>query len=625
MGLTSRSAPGGGDPPELAGRLRKLRTLARALCHDTGLGLRAHDGNWAWSPADRTILVPAKELATAGPERCARIVAHECGHQMISRYHLLRIESLEPHYAGHLLNSCEDPRVDRFVATRFLGLRPAMARQQQIELAELRERDLRELPWFVQFCAVACIDGPHLDHAPELELHVHDAVRRALSLTRRARLTYVLKAPPPDLRIGAGDRERVEQAYANCADVLLSDRDRPSLVEQLVRAHAVDAHRLFEREIAPRAEALLRRDRREVGDDRLRELLGELRRNLAELVGAPELGISPRPLAGAKPLAFTRSTSDAKPGAGRRAGSHRPHPGPLLTERERYETVRARLAPLIRALEATFRHGLEPRRRRPWLGGFRDGPRVHLPAAMVASAGAQRDGRVFARRGAPREPDPAVLVLVDLSGSMAGAKADAARDATVALAEGLQRAGVDFAAFGFQDELLPLCAFDRPFDSVARDAIASIVLEVKGHCPGGHNQPRYNDDGPCLDAAARLLLRRRSTDRLLIVISDGQPAGRRSGEVELRAAIERLAREPLRVLALGLGPDTEHVERFYPASRANVPVAELADTLARLVRGAVVSHGAHEPRTGRVVPPSTGRAVAPAPPAATTADDDLPF
>jgi len=134
------------------------------------------------------------------------------------------------------------------------------------------------------------------------------------------------------------------------------------------------------------------------------------------------------------------------------------------------------------------------------------------------------------RKTVPERYHLAALLLVDLSASMSGAKAEAALAAAVLLTEVLDRLGVTFAVYGFQDQLILLRDFGTRPGTVPEKAIGDIPLETQGIREGGHNHPYNNDDGPCLQEAAKKLLAVPATDRLLIVVSDGEPAGCRSDE-----------------------------------------------------------------------------------------------
>ena len=174
---------------------------------------------------------------------------------------------------------------------------------------------------------------------------------------------------------------------------------------------------------------------------------------------------------------------------------------------------------------------------------------------------------------------------------MRGEKVQAATLGTILLAETLTRLSVPFSILGFQDVIIPLVGFDERLDFIAQEAICSIAEEVGGVRPGGNNQPRYNDDGPCLLEAAGLLSQQSASERVLIVVSDGLPEGRHSGPDTLRAAIRMLReqKKELQLIALGLGPYTDHVNDFYPEAIANVPVEEFSVEISALLERALLS------------------------------------
>ena len=155
------------------------------------------------------------------------------------------------------------------------------------------------------------------------------------------------------------------------------------------------------------------------------------------------------------------------------------------------------------------------------------------------------------------------------------------------LAQALSRNDVPFEINGFQDVVIPFARFADSDTDWVRSRIAEMPLEVVGQRPGGNNQPSHNDDGPCLIEAARSLLAARAQNKLMIVISDGIPSGRRSGKADLHAAVARLsAVRGLRLIGLGLGAETEHICDFYPHAISNIPLerigAEIGDLLVGL-------------------------------------------
>jgi cobalamin biosynthesis protein CobT len=100
--------------------------------------------------------------------------------------------------------------------------------------------------------------------------------------------------------------------------------------------------------------------------------------------------------------------------------------------------------------------------------------------------------------------------------------------------------------------------------------------------PSGREPPLVAD-ALAETRAAQQLLSAPADDRILIVVSDGMPAGRRCTEQDLRNVVRLLVREP-RLIVVGIGPDIEHVRDFYPHSRASVALDRFAGAIAELLR-----------------------------------------
>jgi cobalamin biosynthesis protein CobT len=256
-------------------------------------------------------------------------------------------------------------------------------------------------------------------------------------------------------------------------------------------------------------------------------------------------------------------------------------PPPIST----YDRALARVAGQLHHLTTVLEDLLRPRRRLHETAGYRSGNRLDLRRVMAFEADPRLWDKLWRRKSIPDRHQTVVSLLVDLSGSMHGPKTDAAQAGTVLMAEALHRLQIPFALNGFQDRLIRFADFHDGLTERVRTALGEMPLEVAGRRPGGNNTPGFNDDGPCLREAAEQLLSYAADDRILIVVSDGMPAGRRSTEQDLRNVVRLLVREPrLRLIGVGLGPDTDHVRDFYPHSRASVPLDRFAATLAELLR-----------------------------------------
>jgi cobalamin biosynthesis protein CobT len=183
--------------------------------------------------------------------------------------------------------------------------------------------------------------------------------------------------------------------------------------------------------------------------------------------------------------------------------------------------------------------------------------------------------------------DAAFALLIDCSGSMRGPKITAAIAAARVFAEALARVGAPFLVAGFQDVTFPLAPAGAPL-ARALDGIASARLEVAGTRPGGNNVPRHNDDGPCLLATAADLRALPARQRVLVVLSDGAPSGRRSDANDLRSAVARLTREgDIDLIGIGIGPQATHVSTYYPRH----VVVERVDALPAALVRALTSRG----------------------------------
>jgi hypothetical protein len=228
------------------------------------------------------------------------------------------------------------------------------------------------------------------------------------------------------------------------------------------------------------------------------------------------------------------------------------------------------------------------RRRGVWSRGHASGIRVDLRTVMSNEANPERFRAPFLRRTIPDRRSVAFGLLIDLSGSMSeDGKIEAALDALVLLSEVLERLEVPFRIDGFQNVLMPIIDFDHGIDDAFRERISRLAEETRYIRHGARNSPNYNDDGPCLERAAELLLRYPSDDHVLIVLSDGLPNGERSGEEDLHRAVKKAERSGIHLIGLGVGPETEHVAKFYRNHLAEVPAPELAFRLGEVVKATI--------------------------------------
>jgi len=591
-------------------RVAQLERIAAGLCAESDVAIEVSTDEWAWDPSNRSIRVSRDDLHTLGPEACAGIVAHEVGHAGVSRYLLLRsalaILMPKPELMPLFFNAIEDPRAEAHVMRKFPGVKRWLVEAD----SAMVPKDPKPYPRFLSFLFQAARSA-HLDWAllPP-NTRIAPEVLEALRITAPARRRYAEGfLPPIDDPVACHAREvqalleEGTEASADpdeCAARVLSARAASHAVSRILPAFVhlwgLDVTYIARRLSRSRSARTLARSAVDKGvpDECLRLATHHLESP------APDRVPGPNAIHLAEDLLVTAiqgmiATSmpstcggPARSRRGRRRAEVRVRPTPpeggTSGYRSAYREVRSQVDLLSERLEPMLRK----RTRMSERTGFATGSRLDLRKAMGFEADPRHYDELWIRKTVPDRHRAAVTLLVDLSGSMRGEKAKAALRGTIVFAETLARLSIPSAVHGFQDVLIPILGFGESLDDAARARIGDMPLEACAERPGGNNNPHYNDDGPCLAEAGRELQSIAANDRVLVVISDGSPEGVRSGPDDLKTAVEHLSASNVLLFGVGLGPGTEHVRSFYPASIASVPVEAFARTMAELLEEVIV-------------------------------------
>jgi uncharacterized protein with von Willebrand factor type A (vWA) domain len=247
-----------------------------------------------------------------------------------------------------------------------------------------------------------------------------------------------------------------------------------------------------------------------------------------------------------------------------------------------HNTVRE-IAPTINQLENDLRAIFQKRRQSHRESGRRSGPSLNINRFIAERASGRPaiETKAFEAKTRPLERDYAVLILVDVSGSMED-KIHPAFAATVACTEALSRLKIQHAIYGFNDALHPYKLFDEKTDPIALEKIEGEVLT---------RAAAYNNDGWAIQQVAKKLMAAKERERILIVLSDGEPvpSSKYSGEqYELKKTTRQIEEgRKIRLMGLGMGPGTEHVDTYYSNSRANIPIEDLPHELSTVLREAI--------------------------------------
>jgi hypothetical protein len=586
--------------------------LAIGLAQD--VRLRVRRGRWAYNAGEHVLQIGLGD----SPGISARdrgLIGHEIGHVQVSHYHLFQHGAgLPAAIVANLLNAVEDPRVNFW----FRHIYPGAAGW----IEAMYEEDRRAVPpptrsLFLQFAMLASI-ADAWDWRLPARWPLEVRARRALHDTGAARQRYATQElPAASFDVELAGEDLASRIAIEVEPLLVPARQLPPVQTRsaaLALISAARAHRLFQAAILPAAVQLIVRDLSSIAERVQND--PRFQRALQDAVtgeGAPLVELVEQALVidgSAKPgalehavfIAFLNRREGLQPDASwfpaggtddEDAGAVPPsprrgrarHAGIVDLDDKIERLLSSQLDPLVQDLAIAFRRPNRWRYRR----GFPSGIRIDVPAAMRFSVDRRGHDRLWlrAQRLSPM-PEAAVFLLVDLSGSMAGAEIEGAVLGTMLLASTFQRLGprLRFAVEGFQDERIPFKSFDQPVTTALLDNFKEMAREVAGDRPGGHNQPRYNDDGPCVREAAEILLAQPARQRLLLVVSDGRPEGRRSTAGDLHAAIAEVSRR-LHIVGLGLGKGTSHVTEFYPHAVADIPPEDLARAIGNAVITAV--------------------------------------
>lgn len=189
--------------------------------------------------------------------------------------------------------------------------------------------------------------------------------------------------------------------------------------------------------------------------------------------------------------------------------------------------------------------------------------------------------RLFRQRKVNDTLDTAVCLLVDCSGSMSGSKFEMACAGAGAVGEALKPLGVAYTTLGFTNTL------------EKEDPIVWVFNEFGERVPQDELVKRFNrasaclwqnSDGDGIAYATHMLQQRKEPRKVLIVLSDGSPAGREwAGDVEAytKRTIDNAIKNNIDVYGIGI-MDT-NVTRFYEKHVVVNDINNLSKTILQVL------------------------------------------
>ncbi len=201
---------------------------------------------------------------------------------------------------------------------------------------------------------------------------------------------------------------------------------------------------------------------------------------------------------------------------------------------------------------------------------------------LDARAVIRDDGRLFYKNRLPQEKaDIAVALLVDESGSMASNdRISTARAAALVLHDFCRSLGLPVIVYGHSTgyDDVELYAYAE-FDSIdGRDKYRIMDMSARGG----------NRDGAALRFVAERLSRRDEETKILILVSDGQPADTNYYGTEAEADLRGIKREynnkDILMFAAAIGDDKPNIQRIYKDGFLDITnLHKLPANLTRLI------------------------------------------
>lgn len=230
--------------------------------------------------------------------------------------------------------------------------------------------------------------------------------------------------------------------------------------------------------------------------------------------------------------------------------------------KEQYRQAAPPLLHISKQLQRSLTQQLHDKRR----GGKQTG--LYMGRRLDTHALPRNDGRVFYKTALPNEtPELAVALLLDESGSMGGSdRATYARAAAVILYDFCQALDIPVMVYGHSTGGTGVDLYSyAEFDAIDHDDKYRMMdISSRGS----------NRDGAALRYVAEQLSKRREDIRILILVSDGQPAHHgyygTEAEADLRGIRQEYQRKGLLFIAAAIGDDKENIQRIYGESYLDI-------------------------------------------------------
>jgi len=248
-----------------------------------------------------------------------------------------------------------------------------------------------------------------------------------------------------------------------------------------------------------------------------------------------------------------------------------------------FKRLEDKVASMVGPMQKDMERAIQARSKSVWENGLKQGKLNSSSLARLASTG---DCRIFRKRVESKTKDVAVSLVVDMSGSMCGSKIHTAAAASYALSNVLDRLRIPHEVICFtthtdsatyHKRLKQIREAEKKY-GVSYSRYENLYMPViKGYNERINTETKRrfgwlphsglmasNIDGECVEIAARRLMGRKEAGKIMMVLSDGSPAGggnSRDLEYHLKEVVKKI--EKSKVDVIGIGIEDDSVRRFY--------------------------------------------------------------
>jgi uncharacterized protein YegL len=500
------------------------------------------DDAWSFNWKTAQIEVNPADYRLRSPDYCRGLLLHESAHAAITRYQAILPKTfMEDAAVLQLMNTIEDCRIENWLQQRLPGCAPWIAlynnhlfgdlladRDQLMEtsaaagflLGILSRWWFGRLPVKAHPLAVAALD------------EVWEAVERAVSIFPR---DAVVDRAAIRARY---ETHAVSVCYASLHATPLGDQTQLDGLEMLVRMTQYEMWELVESRVLPVFRRLLAARGEEEQMERLMKRF-VINRRVAE-----------------------SSNPADKKGAGQGKWRTPTGRGQLYAETAR------RYHAWIEQLGDTLLRYLTAEVHLKTQGGQPSGARLDLPAAQRFEADPRQHRRLWQRQRLPQRPDPFFVLVVDVSGSMNGARAKATFTALVILREVCLRTGIALSIVLFGVEARVVQEWLAPDQKGVVAALETAADPSDGK----------SDMAAGLQLAHRLREQSPHRQQMLWVLSDGVP----NSVPAARRLVQEWSATGGQVVGLGLGPETEELASIIPEAYTGLQPRQLPQLFSEL-------------------------------------------